>query len=134
MSTILQLRHGLCAALGTIKGLRVVETVPLDPKPPVAVVFLPTVAYDQSFGRGYAEYAFTVTVIVGGQDQRTKENKISGYMDAAGALSVAAAVYADRTLGGVASDSRVTDMRGVSALSVEENTYLAAEFVVTVYA
>lgn len=134
MSTITELRRGLSDALSAIPGLRVSSTVPTDPKPPIAIVMPPQVRYDLALGRGLHEYTFTVLVLVGGQDQRTMEERLTAYCDATGTSSVAAAVYADRTLGGVANDSRVTDMRSISPMPIAENSYLAGEFVVTVYA
>ena len=73
-------------------------------------------------------------VIVGRVDERTAQNLLDGYCNPSGATSIKAAIESNRTLGGQANDLRVTEMRNYSSLPVGEITYLAAEFVVTVFA
>jgi len=43
------------------------------------------------------------------------------------------AIQSDKTLGGTAFDVRVTDMTNIGAVLLSDATYLAADFVVTVY-
>ena len=59
------LRAGLAKNLGTIKGLRVVETLPDLVNPPMAMIGLAKVAYNQQNQRSMAEYTFQVTVVLG---------------------------------------------------------------------
>lgn len=132
--TISGLRTGLAANLATITGLRTAATVPTDPKPPIAVVMPNNISYDTAFGRGLDEYEFVVFVIVGKVDDRTAQNLLDGYCNPTGAGSIKTAIERDKTLGGNAQTLRVTTMRNYSAMSIAENTYLAAEFVVQVYA
>jgi len=134
MTTISAIRTGLATRLGTISGLRTTATVPDDPKPPVAIVMPPTVTYDTAMGRGLDTYEFTVLVMVGRLSERTAQAALDGYANPTGAGSIKTAIEADRTLGGAASTLRVTDMRNVGPMSIAENTFLTAEFVVTVYA
>lgn len=134
MTTIASLRTGLATRLGTISGLRTAATVPDDPKPPVAIVMPPSVSYDTSMGRGLDTYEFTVLVMVGRLSERTAQASLDAYANPTGAGSIKTAIEADRTLGGAANTCRVTDMRNVGPMSIGENTYLTAEFVVTVYA
>ena len=134
MTTITALRKGLASNLDAITGLRVTDYVPDDPKPPVAVVMPPKITYDRAFGRGLDEYEFVIVVIVGRVSDRTAQAALDGYCNPSGLSSVKTALEADRTLAGASSDLRVTDMRGISSLPIADNTYLAAEFVVTVYA
>lgn len=132
--TISGLRTGLAANLATITGLRTAATVPTDPKPPIAVVMPNNISYDTAFGRGLDEYEFVVFVIVGKVDDRTAQNLLDGYCNPTGTGSIKTAIERDKTLGGNAQTLRVTTMRNYSAMSIAENTYLAAEFVVQVYA
>ena len=134
MTTIADLRTGLATRLGTISGLRTAATVPDDPKPPVAIVMPPTISYDTSMGRGLDTYEFSILVMVGRVSERTAQGSLDAYANPSGASSIKTAIEADRTLGGAAQTVRVTDMRNVGPMSIAENTYLTAEFVVTVYA
>jgi len=85
-------------------------------------------------GRGLDTYEFTVLVIVGRVDERSAQNTLDAYCAATGATSIKTAIERDKTLAGAAQSLRVTEMRNYSALQISENTYLAAEFAVTVYA
>lgn len=128
------LRTGLAANLATITGLRTSATVPDDPKPPVAVVMPQRVIWDTSMGRGLDQYEFVVLVIVGRVDERTAQNTLDAYCAPTGASSIKTAIESDRTLSGAAQSLRVTEMRNYTAIQIAENTYLSAEFAVTVYA
>lgn len=132
--TISGMRTGIANNLAAISGLRTAATVPTDPKPPVAVVMPNQINYDTAFARGLDQYEFIVLVIVGKVDDRTAQNALDGYCDPSGAGSVKTAIERDKTLGGNAQTLRVTNMRNYAALSIAENTYLAAEFAVQVYA
>lgn len=134
MTTISQLRSGIARNLGAITGLRNSATIPDDPKPPIAVVQPNGIQFDTAFGRGLDTYEFIVTVIVGRVDDRTAQNTLDGYCNPSGALSVKTAIERDKTLAGQAQSLRVTEMRNYTSIQVSENTYLAAEFIVTVYA
>lgn len=128
------IRTALATSLGSISGLRTSATVPDDPKPPVAIVLPPTISYDTSMGRGLDTYEFSILVMVGRLSERTAQASLDAYANPSGAASIKTAIEADRTLGGAAQSCRVTDMRNVGPMSIAENTYLTAEFVVTVYA
>ena len=134
MATLSALRTALAANLATISGLRTAATMPDQPNPPIAIVMPTSVSYDTAMGRGLDTYEFTVLVIVGRVDERTAQNLLDGYCNPSGATSIKAAIESNRTLGGQANDLRVTEMRNYSSLPVGEITYLAAEFVVTVFA
>jgi hypothetical protein len=134
MTSITELRTGIATNLSSITGLRNSATIPDDPKPPIAVVQPNSIQFDTSFGRGLDTYEFTVTVIVGRVDDRTAQNTLDGFCNPSGALSVKTAIERDKTLAGKAQSLRVTEMRNYTSIQVSENTYLAAEFIVTVYA
>jgi hypothetical protein len=134
MATISELRSGLATRLATISGLRTSATIPDQLNPPVAVVSLDTVTFDEAFQRGLDQYQFTVTVIVGRVAERSSQNKLDGYIDPTGSGSVKTAIEGDRTLGGKASTLRVTDMTGISTVQIGDATMLIASFSVVVYA
>lgn len=134
MTTISALRSGIAANLATIAQLRTAALVPDDPKPPVAVVMPPSITFDTAFGRGTDTYEFNVLLIVGRVSDRTAQTTLDAYCDPSGSASVKTAIESDRTLGGAAFDLRVTDMRGVSSISIADTTYLTAEFAVQVFA
>lgn len=133
MATLSGMRTGIATNLGAITGLRTAATMPDQPNPPIAIVMPQSVSYDTAFGRGLDTYEFVVLVIVGRVDERTAQNLLDGYCNPTGATSIKTAIESDRTLGGEVNDLRVTDMRNYSSIPVGEITYLAAEFVVSVY-
>jgi hypothetical protein len=128
------IRTRLATNLATISGLRTSDYVPDDPKPPVAVVMPPTIKYDLAMGRGLDEYEFIVTVIVGKQSERAAQRLLDSLCAPTGAGSVKTAIESDRFLAGNSNDLRVTEMRRISSLIIDQITYLAAEFTVQVYA
>jgi hypothetical protein len=132
--SVVSLRTGLATRLTTIAGLRASATVPDDVQPPMAVVGAPKITYDTTMGRGFDTYEFLVTVIVGRVNERSAQNVLDGYCAPTGATSVKAAIEGNQTLGGASKALRVTEMRGNNALVIGDITYLAAEFVVIVYA
>lgn len=127
------MRTGLATNLATIAGLRTSDFVPDDPKPPVAVVMPPTITYDLAFGRGLDEYQFSIMVIVGRQSERAAQRLLDSLCAPTGAGSIKTAIESDRFLAGQCQDLRVTEMRGISPLIIDQITYLAAEFTVQVY-
>lgn len=134
MATISEIRTGIATNLGTITGLRTSPYVPDDPKPPIAVVLPSGILFDTSFARGLDTMTFTVLVIVGRVSDRNAQNTLDAYCDPLSATSVKKAIESDRTLAGKIDDLRVTEMRNYTSITVSENTYLSAEFVVSVYA
>ena len=120
--------------LATIPGLRTSDYVPDDPKPPIAVVMPPTINFDTAMGRGLDEYEFIVTVIVGKQSERAAQRLLDSFCAPKGTGSVKTAIESDRFLAGNCQDLRVTEMRRISSILIDQITYLAAEFTVQVYA
>lgn len=127
------IRQALATNLGTIAGLRTAAEVPDLPNPPIAIVALNSVSYDRAYAQGMTSYTFTVTVIVGRVAEREAQRKLDSYIST-GASSVKSAVESDKTLGGNAYDCRVVSMDSVGQLTISDNTYLAADFTVTVIA
>jgi hypothetical protein len=131
--SITQIRSALATNLATISGLRTAAEIPDLPNPPIAVVSLDSVTYDQAFANGMTNYNFTVTVIVGRSAEREAQRKLDAYISP-GANSVKNAIESNKTLGGYAYDCRVVSMNSVGSLTISDTTYLAADFSVTVIA
>jgi hypothetical protein len=131
--SISQIRTALAANLATIPGLRTAAEIPDLPNPPIAVVSLDSVTYDQSFAKGMTNYTFTITVIVGRTAEREAQRKLDAYITP-GANSVKNAIESNKTLGGYAYDCRVVSMNSVGSVTISDTTYLAADFTVTVIA
>lgn len=132
--TISDIRSALATNLATISGLRTAAELPDNPSPPVAVIQLVSVAYDGAFAQGLTTYNFTVSVIVGRAAEREAQRRLDAYASSSGSASVKLAIQSDKTLSGNAYDVRVAEMSNIGAVLLGEATYLAADFVVTVYA
>ena len=131
--SISQIRSALATNLATISGLRTAAEIPDLPNPPIAVVSLDSVTYDQAYAKGMTSYTFTVTVIVGRSAEREAQRKLDGFIST-GANSIKNAVESDKTLGGYSYDCRVVSMNSVGSVTISDTTYLAADFTVTVIA
>jgi hypothetical protein len=131
--SITQIRTRLATNLATISGLRTAAEVPDNPTPPIAIVNLDSVTYDQAYAKGMTNYNFTITVVVGRTAEREAQRKLDGYITP-GANSVKNAIESDKTLGGYAYDCRVVSLNSVGSLTISDTTYLAADFSVTVIA
>lgn len=134
MASIGTIRAGIATNLGTIAGLRTSAWVPDQINPPIAVVKPESISYDTAFGRGLDTLEFSVLCIVGRVEERTAQATLDAYCATTGTASIKAAIESNPTLGSTISDLRVTEMRNYTSLSVGDVTYLAAEFVVQVFA
>jgi hypothetical protein len=130
--SISDIRDGLATNLATISGLRTAADLPDNPSPPIAVVQLNNVSYDQAFKNGMVIYTFTITVIVGRVSERTAQARLNAYAST-GAGGIKTAVQSDKTLGGFAFDVRLQEMTSLGAITLGEQQYLAAEFSAVVY-
>jgi hypothetical protein len=130
---IAEIRAGLAANIATISGLRVSAEVPDNPSPPIAIVSLNSIVYDLDFKRGMTQYNMTVTLIVGRVPERDAQRKLDAYAGN-GERSIKTAVQSDRTLGGAAFDCRLSEMSTLGGVTINETTYVAADFAVQVFA
>jgi hypothetical protein len=132
MAELSAIRDGLAANLATISGLRIAEEVIDNPQPPMAMISLSNIDYhtDMRFG---AKYNFTIQVIVGRASERHAQRSLDLYVNPVGASSVKVGVESNRTLNGVVSDVVCESMPNVGAITINDQTYLAAEFLVAVY-
>jgi len=132
--SIADMRAGIGKNLrDNIPGLRVSETIPDQPNPPMAVISLETVNYDQTFQRGMSEYQFTVSVLAGRVSERNAQARLDSYIDP-GSATIKTAIESDRSLGGKVFDVRVSEMSNIGAVNLGETVYLGADFSVQVYA
>jgi hypothetical protein len=127
------LRAGLAKNLATIKGLRVVETLPDLVNPPMAMIGLAKVTYNQQNQRSMAEYTFQVTVVLGRVSERTAQRDMD-VLVAPGEGSVKFAIESDRTLGGNAYEVFVPELSAIGAVSINGIDFYSAEFSVQVFA
>lgn len=134
MTSINSIRQGLATNLATISGLRVSAEMPDSPNPPQAVINLDGIEYDLAMKQGLTQYNFTVTVIVGRAAEREMQRKLDTYLMTSGSQSVKLAIESDRTLSGVIYDLRVVNSSSIGSIIINDQTYLAAEFTVTVFA
>lgn len=132
--SIADLRDGLATNLATISGLRTSIDIPDNPSPPIAIIALETVSYDEAFQRGMTIYRFTITLLASRASERRAQAKLDEYTSDEGASSVKSAIESDKSLGGSAYDVRVTEMSNYGTVSLGEVMYLAADYAVAVYA
>lgn len=134
MADLQAIRRNLAVNLGTVPGLRTSPELIDNPTPPVGLINLDAVEYDGAMRGGLTTYTFTITLIVGRAAERTMQRKLDGYLQPTGEQSVKVAVESDRTLAGECYDLRVESAQSVGSITLNDQTYLAAEFTVTVYA
>jgi len=115
LTDINAVRSAIATNIGTISGLRTSAELPDNPNPPIAVVQLDTVNYDEAFQQGLTLF-------------------IDEYCSQGGASSIKLAVESDKSLDGNAYDVRVVGMNNIGSLQLNDQEYLAAEFSVVVYA
>ena len=130
---ISDLRAGLASNLKTIKGLRVVETLPDLVNPPMAMIAIDKVAYNKQNARSMAEYTFKVMVGLGRVSERTAQQNMDVLL-APGIGSVKYAIESDRTLGGFAFEVFVAETGAIGSVSINAIDYYSAEFSVQVFA
>ena len=134
MADIYDIRQGIATNLGTISGLRAAPEIPDSPNPPIAIINLDTIDYNEAFNGGLTRYNFVVTVVVGRAAERTMQRKLDSYCQPTGEQSVKVAIESDRTLSGEVYDLRVERSNVVGSITINDQIYLAAEFTVTVFA
>ena len=134
MADIRAIRAGLVANLNTIPKLRASAELIDNPTPPIALVNLDSVEYDLAMRGGLTQYNFVITVVVGRAAEREQQRRLDLYCQPFGELSVKVAVESNRSLSGVIQDLRVTSSGSIGSININDQTYLAAEFTVTVYA
>ena len=133
-TTVSQIKTGLAANLATVSGLRAYAYQPDNVNTPFAWPLLDSIQYNGAMGGGLITHKFTVSVVVGRSAERTAQTLLDGYLSYRGTTSIRQAIESDRTLGGVVQDLIVESANNISTLEANDATYLAIDFVVTVYA
>jgi hypothetical protein len=134
MSDITTIRQKLATNIGTVTGLRTSAELIDNPSPPIALVNLDSVDYHQAFQNGTTIMNFTVSLIVGRSAERTMQRKLDAYLSPTGAQSVKAGIESNRSLDGACDDLVVSAASSIGSITINDQTYLAAEFQITVYA
>lgn len=134
MASINNIRTGIASNMATVSGLRTASEIPDSPNPPMGIVVLDSIDYHQAMKDGLTRYNFTVTVVVGRAAERTMQRKLDAYCQPTGSQSVKAAIESNRTLSGEVYDLVVTGSSSIGSILINDQTYLAAEFTVTVFA
>lgn len=133
MVDITTVREKIAENIGTITGLRTSAELIDNPSPPIALVALDSVDYHNDFGNGVV-LSFSVSVIVGRSAERTMQRKLDAYISPEGAQSVKAGIESNRSLDGTVDDLICPGVSNVGSININDQTYLAAEFQITVYA
>ena len=111
--------------LRTIAGLRVFDYPVDEVRPPTAIVALPEITFDETYGRGTDRYAMPVLLVVGNAVDRAARNNLAPYVKGSGAKSVKA------TLEGytpVAFDSIRVQSASFDVVTFGSVDYLTASF------
>lgn len=131
MADITAMRNAIATNLATISGLRTAAEIPDNPSPPIAIVALENIDFNQAFKDGLTIYNFNIMVIVGRAAEREAQRRLNAYCAPDGVKS---AVESDRSLNGNAFDCRVTGVTSIGSLQLNDQTYMAADFQLAVYA
>ena len=121
-ASLVELLGAIHASVGTYRD------VPHYPQVPCLIVYPPdTINYMVTRDTDVA--TLTVLLLVGPQDP-TSQEVLEGFMSGTGALSVKAALYADRRLGDTISNLRLLDMTsGAYSLNLgPDDSVIGAEF------
>lgn len=133
--SIAAIMAGIETRLATITGLRVNDVSPGQITPPCAIVGVPEIPnYHGTFGRAKWQLEPTVTVFTSAAHDRAGQLMLAGYADHSGATSIAAAVEADKTLGGVVDDCIVVSFRPLGLDEVGQIGYYGGVFQLRVLA
>lgn len=109
-ATLAEIRTALKTVMAGVSGLRCFDIAPDNPSFPAAIVIPTGADFDQAMGRGLDEYRFDVIVMAQGQTDRAGQATLDGLVSGAGTSSIRAVLWANPTLGGVVSTSRVESM------------------------
>lgn len=131
---ITTIRNKLAENIATVTGLRTSAELIDNPSPPIALVTLESVDYHQTMLNGCVLMSFSVTVIVGRSAERTMQRKLDAYISPIGGQSVKAGIESNRSLDGTIDDLICSGVTNIGSITINDQTYLAAEFQITVYA
>lgn len=125
--------QGLSDAADEIEGLRCFPFMPDSITPPTFYVLELEIAFDQTFQRGVDDFnPITCRLLASRATDKYGQKQLEQYMKGSGALSIKAAIEADRTLGGACDSLQVTGVRGMGQYEHAGITYYGADFLVRV--
>lgn len=134
MATLAEARAALAAQLQTRfgTGVRVHERYPDGLNPPAVVIRRESTNYDTTFGGESTDLTLSAVVFVDFASPRVAQELLDRFTTQTGDYSVAAAVNADPTLGGVVDWATVTEAGPDELSSVQGVDYLTATVTVQV--
>lgn len=133
--TVAQIRSGLATNLATVTGSpQVLAYMLSNPTPPAFAVFPAATSYDEAMARGLDKWTFTVVAVVSAAVDQDGQKNLDLYLAPSGGYSIKAAIESDRTLGGVVSNLRVTQVSGYRVYADDRGANLGAEWTVEIYA
>lgn len=133
-ATVSEAATGIKNQLNTIAGLRCFDYIPDNFQPPMAMVAIDSVEYHQAFGGGDPVYNFNVTVVVARTAERNAFLRLDGFLSWDSPTSIRAAIEADKTLNGTIQNCFVPSAGDISAIQINDATYLSVVFNVIVHA
>jgi len=133
VTSITEIKSKLAERIATIPSLRVSTQIPDNPQPPVGIINLDNIQYDQAMAQGLTLANFTVQIIVARASARSAQNRLDGFVANSGASSVKSALELNRTLDGLIQDLRVVSVPNIGSITMSDQIYLAADFEVAVY-
>jgi hypothetical protein len=128
------IRTGIARNLAVIPDLQVSAYMLSNPTPPAVHVLPDTLTFDLAMRGGLHELAMMVQVFVSTTSDVGAQVLLDQYLAPTGALSLKAAIEADRTLGGAVQDTHVQMFTYRQYPRPEGEPFLGADFTVQVYA
>ena len=135
-ATFSAVRAALAAYLTSSTGLRATANRFAQINPPMAVIMPVTgtfARYSSTFA-GDVDYTVRAIVLVSEGDSLSGQDLIDAYVATSGPSSIWAAVAKDPTLGGVVQSAAVQEVTAYGLMNFSGVDFLAAHFVVSVYA
>ena len=135
MAQLGELREGLRARLALIPDCQASAYMLANPTPPAMHVMPDETTYDLTMGRGHDRWTLKVQGFVGAVSDIGAQKRLDRWLAAEGPESVKAAIEGDKKLGGVASDTRVTEASGYRQVVLDgRGPLLMAEWTVEILA
>lgn len=132
MANVKAIRAGLATRLATT-GLRAFATAPGQIVPPAAVIIpnRPAVIFGVTMD-GETTINLLAIVLLSAANDASGQDLLDDYVASSGALSVAAAVQADPSLGGTCEFAVVTQVATYGVINYAGQDYMGASFTVQV--
>jgi hypothetical protein len=136
VATLAAIREGIADNLHSLNGTAGVQVsayVLADPNPPAVQIFPAELAYDQAMSRGQDLYTLTIQALAPLAVDLQGQQQLDDMIDEPG--SVKSLVEADKTLGGIVDNARVTTCTGYRVATLEgRGPVLVCEWTVEVWA